>query len=69
MKRQVGDIFTIEGTGDFASGIECIVMEISPDDGRILKAKAAIPDERLGKVGFIKEGEDYVITEWRWSEN
>ncbi len=58
----------LEGTGIFADGIEMIVMEIS-DDGRILKAKAAVPDERLIKYGFIIEGEDYIIVEWAWSEN
>lgn len=69
MKHQVGDLFTLFGTGDFEEGIECIVMEVAPDDGRILKAKAAHPDERLAKMGFIIEGDDYVIIEWNWSDN
>jgi hypothetical protein len=44
-------IVWLEATGDFAPGIECIVMEVN--DGRITKMKAAIPDERLLKLGFI----------------
>lgn len=65
--RNIGDTFLIEATGEFAPGIECIVMEV--EEGRVKKAKAAIPDERLAKVGFIIEGEDYVIVEWEWSPN
>ncbi len=66
-KRNIGDIIVIGGTGDFAEGIECIVTEVK--DGRTVKAKAVNPDERLGKIGFLKEGDDYVIVEWNWSEN
>lgn len=65
--RQPGDTFFIEATGEFAPGIECIVMQM--DGNRIIKAKAAIPDERLTKYGFLIEGDDYIIMEWRWSEN
>lgn len=65
--RNIGDTFFIEATGEFAPGIECIVMEM--EDGRITKAKAVFPDERLAKRGFILEGEDYVIVEWEWSPN
>lgn len=67
MHRQVGDHFYIEATGEFAPGIECIVLEMT--DGRITKAKAAVPDPRLASRGFLIEGEDYVIVEWNWSEN
>lgn len=67
--RLIGDIVMLDGTGCFANGIECIVMEVSPKDGRITKMKAAIPDERLAKVGFIIEGEDYVVFEWNCSPN
>ena len=66
--RNIGDTFLIEGTGCFSEGIECIVMEVG-DDGRILKAKAAVPDERLARLGFLIEGEDYIIVEWKWSNN
>jgi hypothetical protein len=62
--KQVGDTFYIEATGDFAPGIECIIMEM--EDGRITKAKAAVPDERLLKLGFLIEGENYIIQEWKW---
>lgn len=66
-KRNIGDLIIIGGTGDFAEGIECIVTEV--ENGRITKAKAVVPDERLGRIGFLKEGDDYVIVEWSWSEN
>jgi hypothetical protein len=61
--RQPGDIIILEGTGDFAN-MECIVMEVDPVDGRVTKMKAAVPDDRLGKMGFILEGEDWVAVEW-----
>lgn len=66
--RKVGDIITIEATGDFAPGIKCEVLEVSPE-GRILKMKSLIKDERLLRMGFLIEGEDYVAIEWNWSEN
>lgn len=56
-------------TGEFAGGLECIVMEVNPEDGRITKMKAAIPDERLGKKGFLLEGEDWVTFEWDYWPN
>lgn len=67
MKQQIGDKFYIEATGEFAPGIECIIMEM--EEGRITKAKAAVPDDRLLKHGFLIEGDDYIILEWKWSEN
>jgi len=66
--KMVCDTFFIDGSGYFEGGIECIIMDIG-DDGRILKAKAAIPDERLLKAGFLIEGENYIIQEWSWSNN
>lgn len=65
--KKVGDTFYLEATGDFAPGIECIILAM--ENGRITKAKAAAPDERLLKVGFLIEGDDYIILEWKWSEN
>jgi hypothetical protein len=65
--KNVGDIFYLEAKGDFAPGIECIILEM--EEGRITKAQAATPDERLLKHGFLLEGEDYIILEWKWSEN
>ncbi len=67
--RNIGDIIWLEAGGDFAPGIECIVMEVHPEDGRVTKMKAAIPDERLAKMGFIIEGEDYVAVEWDYYPN
>lgn len=65
----VGDIIILEATGELSPGVECIVMEISPEDGRVTKMKATIPDERLAKLGFIIEGEDYIVIEWHYSSN
>lgn len=67
--RKVGDIVEIEATGDFYPCIECIVLAVSQDDGRVTKMKAVIPDERLAKLGFIIEGEDYVAVEWDYYPN
>jgi len=67
--KQPGDIIFLEATGDMAPGIECVVMEVSPEDGRVIKMKAAIPDERLARMGFIIEGEDYVVVEWEYFPN
>lgn len=69
MPHQVGDIIFLEATGCFAPGIECIVMEVSEQDGRVTKMKAAIADDRLARMGFILEGEDYVAIEWDYSPN
>jgi hypothetical protein len=66
--RKPGDIIILEGTGDFAN-FECIVMEVDPVDGRVTKMKAAVPDDRLGKMGFILEGNDWVTVEWDYSCN
>ena len=64
-----GDILVLEATGDFAPGVECIILEVCPVDGHITKMKAAHPDERLGKHGFLHEGEDWVAVEWKYSPN
>jgi len=69
MPYKTGDLFVIEATGDFYPGIACIVTKVHEDDGRILEAKACTPDERLGRLGFINKGEDYIIVEWNWSSN
>lgn len=66
--RKVGDTFIIPGSGVFEGGVVCIILELSRD-GRIVKAKAAVPDARLARVGFIIEGEDFVLQEWHWSNN
>lgn len=69
MKKNVGDTFFLLGSGCFAGGVECVIMEVSEDDGRVLKAKAVYPDVRLLKAGFLIEGENYIIQEWKWSNN
>lgn len=67
--HQPGDLIHLQGTGDFADGIDCIVMEVDPIDGRVTKMKAVMPDDRLGKMGFILEGEDWVAVEWDFCPN
>ena len=67
--HKVGDIIRLEGTGDFSDGIECLVLEVNPDDGRVTKMKALIQDDRLGRMGFIFEGEDWVAVEWDFNPN
>lgn len=62
--HQPGDIIKLDGTGEFA-WMECIVMEVDPIDGRVTKMKAAIPNDKLGKMGFILGGEDWVAVEWQ----
>jgi hypothetical protein len=66
--RQPGDLIVIQGSGDLEN-FECIVMEVDPADGRVTKIKAAVPDDRLGKMGFILEGEDWVAVEWDYNMN
>ena len=68
---QVGDRLTLLTSPEskFYPGLELEVIEVAPDDGRVLKAKAIVPDERLGRLGFLKEGDDYVIVEWDWCSN
>lgn len=44
-------------------------MEVHPDDGRVTKMKAVVPDERLARIGFIEEGGDYVAVEWQYFPN
>lgn len=67
--HKIGDIIRLEGTGDFADGIQCLVLEVSPQDGRVTKMKALIDDDRLGRMGFILEGEDWVAVEWDFYPN
>lgn len=67
--KHPGDIIYLDGSGAFAEGLTCIVMEVDPIDGRVTKMKAAVPDERLGRMGFILEGEDWVAVEWDFYPN
>jgi hypothetical protein len=64
----VGDTFMLHGIGDFEKGVECIVTEIG-QDGRIIKAKVVNKNEKLLKLGFFEEGNDYVTMEYHWSKN
>lgn len=65
----VGDLIMLQGTGDFYPGVECIVIEVSPDKKYPTKIKAVFPDERLCKHGFIEEDGEYYAIEWQWSPN
>lgn len=64
MTRKVGDSITLLGTGIYSKGVECIVTQVSVQDGRILELRAVTPDELLCKVGFIERGGEYYVTEW-----
>lgn len=44
------------------------VMEVGPD-GRATKFKATRRQESLGKRGFIKEGDQWVIQDWQICRN
>ena len=67
-KYNIGDIIVLEGSGIFHPGVECIVVQVA-DDGHPTKIKAAIPNEALGKHGFIGEEGEYYAVEWEWSPN
>ena len=66
---QIGDLLTLSATGDFYPGVECIVVEVAEGGKYPTKIKAAVPDERLGKHGFIEEDGEYYAVEWKWSPN
>lgn len=68
-KYIIGDIIVLSGTGIFYPGVECIVVEMSERGNWPKKIKAVIPDERLGKHGFIEENGQYYAIEWEWSQN
>lgn len=57
---QPGDIVWLEAEGIITYDIECIVMEVDEKEGTVTKFKAAHPDPLLAKIGFLKEGDDYV---------
>lgn len=44
------------------------VMEVGPD-GRATKFRATRRQESLGKKGFVKEGDQWVILEWQVCRN
>jgi hypothetical protein len=67
-KYRVGDIITLEGTGYFYHGVDVVILELD-EDGEIQLARAVVPDERLGRAGFIEEGGEYYIVQWEWSLN
>ena len=60
--RNPGDKFMLDICGE-REPVECIVMEVHPEDGRITKAKAVENDDRLLRLGFFVEGDHYVIFE------
>lgn len=48
--------------------IICKIMEVSPG-GRATKFKAYRRREALGKLGFIQEGDQWVIQDWQVCRN
>lgn len=64
-----GDIIFLHGTGNFSDGIKCEILEVNAVTGEIMKLKALVPDDRLGKVGFLLEGEDWISFSWDFCRN
>lgn len=67
-RYKIGDVILIEGTGIFARGIECVVLETFPD-GRYSKARALYPHPDLARHGFFYEDGEYVIWEYELCPN
>lgn len=44
-------------------------MEVDPEDGRATKFRAYRRREALGKLGFILEGDQWVIQDWQITRN
>lgn len=61
MDYKVGDKIQFESPRGLR--FDCIIVEAK--DGEIIKIKAADPHPKLIKHGFIIEGEDYILTEWK----
>jgi alpha-galactosidase len=68
-KYNIGDPFTLAGSGCFERGVKCIVVAVSENGRYATKLKAVVPDERLGRMGFIEEDGEYYAQEWQWSRN
>ncbi len=66
---RVGDIVYLEDPGGLGYDIKLEILEVDPVDGSIVKMKAVLPDDRLGKVGFILEGQQWVTFSYRLSRN
>lgn len=65
---QIGDLFVIPDAGA-AGEIECIVMEVSPEDGRATKLKAVHKEDWMLKKGWYEENGEYVIFEYQITQN
>lgn len=61
---KVGDILWLWFPNFEDIRIECVVTEVDPDEHRACRFKAVHPDPAWGAIGFIQEGEDWVIVEW-----
>lgn len=69
MSKQVGDTITLAGMGDFSEGVKCVIVSVSPEDGRPTKVRAIERDPRLAKMGFIYEDGEYYAVEWQITPN
>ena len=68
----IGDVFVISrGDGFSGTGIPCIIVELSPEDGRVTKARVIDPQPEMLTQGFLlgQEDNELYITEWHWSLN
>lgn len=63
---KIGDILWLEAHkgSKFYPGIRCEVLKVDRV-GKATKIRAILPNEELGKIGFFKEGEDYVTMEYQ----
>jgi len=73
MGHKIGDTIILDGSGVFSKGLRCEVLEVSQDDGRILKMRAIdAPDwvkQVLWRKGFLKEGNEAIAIEWPITQN
>ena len=67
-KYHIGDVIMLEGTGIFANGVRCEVLEVD-SLGRISKMKALEPHPDLARHGFFYEDGEYVIWEYELCPN
>jgi len=56
-------------TADDSTYVEAEIIEINPETGMGSKFRAINGSEDLGKLGYIKEGEDWVIGEYFFCMN
>ncbi len=72
MPYYIGDIVNIQrGDGRLCDAVPCFVVETSPEDGRITRARVISPEPEMLTQGFLlgQEDDELYIVEWHWSLN